>query len=295
VQANQKVPRDTVVASATVQRTPRVGVVLSNYQGGTDDYGKVKFTGLADPRPPAEELTDMQLRAMTRQAIDFGNHPTGGLKRIAGRNEAVVLLVNQDAEPAVVSTVIETLQQDVPGSRVTIVSKTPKRFSGTASIDPSSADSMRMPAPGVWSRRDIVYRVPKVILECDRLISIAPLKIENGRPSLAIDNYRAIAAPEGGEAGSADVVALDLFGFHPAEYVVLGGSHVLRNGTKVRHNLVLAGVVPAAVDAMGAAILGVKPQEVPILRMAGERGFGEPNLNLVWRLGNKVEEARLAL
>jgi hypothetical protein len=268
---------------------------LSSYQGGTDDYGKVKFAGLAEPRAPAAELTDAQLRAVTRQAIDFGNHPAGGLKRVTGRDDAVVLLVNRDADPVVASTVIEVLKQDAPGSRVTIVSDAANRFSGATTVDMSKADSLRMPAPGVWSRRDITYRVPKAILECDRLISIAPLRTENGRPSLAIDNYRMIAAAEGGDAGSPDVVAMDLFGFHPAEYVVLGGTHVFRNGSRVRHNLVLAGPIPAAVDAMGAAILGMKPEEVRVLQMAGKRGFGEPNLNLVWRLGNKVDEARVAL
>jgi hypothetical protein len=283
-----------VVAGATVQRTPRVGIVLSSYAGGTDDYGKVKFAGLAEPRPTREQLSGAQLGAITRRAIDFGNHPAGGLKRIIGRGETVVLLVNRDAESAVVSAVIDTLNQDAPGSRIAILSEDPKKFPGAESISISSAASMRMPAPGVWSRRDIVYRVPKTVLECDRLISIAPLKIENGRPSLSIDNYRAIASPEGGAAGSADVVAMDLFGFHPAEYVVLGGSQVIRNGSKVRHNLVLAGPLPAAVDAVGAAILGTKPEEVSVLQMAAKRGFGEPNLNLVWRLGNKVEEARVA-
>ena len=86
---------------------------------------------------------------------------------------------------------------------------------------------------------------------------------------------------------------MDLFGFHPAEFAVVGGTHVLRNGGKVRHNLVLAGPVPAAVDTVGAAILGLKPEEVAVLQMAAKRGFGEPNMNLVWRLGNKIEDARI--
>src|SRR5687767_2559384 len=158
MQANRRATRDTVVASATVQRTPRVGVVLSSYKGGTDDYGKAKFEGLAEPRPPREELTDAQLRAMTRRAIDFGNHPTGGLRRIVSRGEAVLLLVNRNAEPVVVSAVIEMLNEDAPGSRITVISDAPKTFAGVQSIDVTSAESMRMPAPGVWSRRDVEDR-----------------------------------------------------------------------------------------------------------------------------------------
>jgi hypothetical protein len=294
VQASQRTPRNTIVAGATVSRTPRVGIVLSSYQGGTDDYGKVKFDGLAEPRPPTEELSDAQVRAMTRRAIEFGNYPTGGLKRIIGRDDAVVLLVDRYAEPIVVSTVIEVVAENAPGSRISIVSEAPKRFSGAKLIDVSSADSIEMPAPGVWSRRDVIYRIPKAMIECDRLISIAPLKIENGRPSMTLDNYRALAPVGAGKNGSADVAAMDLFGFHPAEYAVLGGTHVLRNGSRVRHNLVLAGPIPSAVDAVGAAILGVKPEDSGVLQLAGKRGFGEPNLNLVWRLGNNIKDARLA-
>jgi hypothetical protein len=87
---------------------------------------------------------------------------------------------------------------------------------------------------------------------------------------------------------------MDLFGFHPAEYAGLGGTHALRNGRRVRHNLVLAGPIPSAVDAVGATILGLTPEEVGVLQMAAKRGFGEPNLNLVWRLGNEMKDARLA-
>lgn len=259
-----------------MQRTPRVGIVLSSYQGGTDDYGKVKFAGLAEPQPPSEPLTDNQIRAMARRAIEFGNYPAGGFKNIIGRNESVVLLVSRDAEAALVSAVKEAISEGAPGSRITTM---------------SHADPVEMPAPGTWSRRDITYRIPKAVLECDRLVSIAPLKVENGRPSLTFDNYRSLAQAD---TGSNDVVAMDLFGFHPAEFAVLGGTHVVRDGKKVRHNLVLAGPVPSAVDAVGAAILSLKPEDVVVLQMAGKRGFGEPNLNLVWRLGNEIKDARIA-
>jgi hypothetical protein len=90
-----------------------------------------------------------------------------------------------------------------------------------------------------------------------------------------------------------DITALDLFGFHPAEFAVVGGTQVLRDGSRVRHNLVLAGPIPAAVDAVGAAVLRVRPEQVSLLQLAGKRGFGEPNLDLIWTLGNEIEEARL--
>ena len=64
-----------MAAGATVQRTPRVAVVLSSHKGGGDHFGNAKFTGLEEPRPPADELSDVQLRALTRRALELGNHP----------------------------------------------------------------------------------------------------------------------------------------------------------------------------------------------------------------------------
>ena len=151
-----------------------------------------------------------------------------------------------------------------------------------------------MPAPGVWSRRDVSYRIPKAMLDCDRLISIAPLKIDKGRPSLTVDNYRTLLGTAQASDASPDITALDLFGFHPADYVVLGGTHVLRNGSRIRHNLVLAGAIATAADAVGAAVLNVNPEAVPHLQTANERGLGHAKLDGIWTLGNEIKDARIA-
>ena len=49
----------------------------------------------------------------------------------------------------------------------------------------------------------------------------------------------------------------------------------------------------AAVDTVGAAILKLKPEQLPLLQLAGKRGFGEPSLDAIWTMGNEIEDARL--
>jgi hypothetical protein len=293
MQAKQQSRRDTMVASATVQRTPRVGIVLSSYTGGGDHFGNAKFTGVPEPRPIDAELTDAQLRALTRRAMELGNHPNSSLRRIISRNDSVLLLVNRHTAPAVVSAVVEMLKESAEGIQITTLSDGGSKFSGASVVDVSGANALKMPAPGVWSRRDVEYRIPKAVLECDRLISIAPLQLDKDRPSLTIDNYRTLAATDDNSGKALDLAAMDLFGFHPAEYAVLGGSHVFRNGGRLHHNLVLAGAVPTSVDAVGAAILGLKPEAVSVIETANERGFGESNLDVIWTLGNEIEDARI--
>lgn len=289
MQAKPRPTRDTVVASASVQRVPRVSIVLSSYKGGGDHFGNATFKGVPEPRPASAELTDAQLRALTRRAVELGNHPNQGLRRVVGRDESVALLVSRYAELAVVSAVIELVKENASGARITIVTDAASRFSGAPVIDVAKAEAVKTPAPGVWSRRDVTYRIPKAILDCDRLITIAPLMIEKGRPSLSIDNYRCL---DRGDTTALDTSAADLYGFHPADYAVLGGAFVLRNGARVRHNLVVAGAVAAAVDTVGADILATKPQSVGLLKVAGER-FGVVEPDEIWTMGNEIEEARV--
>jgi hypothetical protein len=282
MQDQQKKSSDTRTAGASEDRTPRVGIILSSFKGGEDHFGGTKFAALPEPRPPGADLTPSQVREMTRRAMELGNTRRGGLERIVRRDEWTVLLVSREADPVVVAAVEEILRE----RGVAKVEKLVAQQAGQA-----GADAMQMPAPGVWSRRDVSYRVPKSLLHCDRVISIAPLRIERGRPMLTIDNYRG-AAETAPSAGSPDLIAADIFGFHAADYAVLGGTRLLREGKATRHNLVVAGPFAASVDAVGAAILGVKPAEVPLLTLANQRGYGETDLDVIWMRGNEIEEAR---
>jgi hypothetical protein len=62
---------DEVIATATQDTTPRVGIVLSSFKQGAEHDG-TKIEGLADPRPPDADLTSSQIDAMLRKAIDLG-------------------------------------------------------------------------------------------------------------------------------------------------------------------------------------------------------------------------------
>jgi hypothetical protein len=277
MQAQQRRSSDTMVAGATEANTPRVGIILSSFKGGEDHFGGTKFASLLEPRPVNAELTPAQVKDMTRRAIELGGQQRGSLERIIERDEWTVLLVSRHADPNVVAAVQELLKERGRAQKLTVIT-----------AEDAQAETMEMPAPGIWSKADILYRVPKSILHCDRLISVAPLRIEKGRPSLTIDNYRAaVKAPSGGP----DTVAIDAFCFHPADYAILGGTRVLKDGKSIRHNLVMACPLANALDAVGVAVLGLKPEQAPLLKMAEKRGFGDPTLDGIWMRGNEIEEA----
>jgi len=70
--------------------------------------------------------------------------------------------------------------------------------------------------------------------------------------------------------------------------VIAGEGHET-SGNPVEMNLVIAGTDPVAVDAVGAAVMGIPPEKVKQLRLAEERGLGTCHLERIDILGEPLE------
>jgi len=64
------------------------------------------------------------------------------------------------------------------------------------------------------------------------------------------------------------------------------------SGNPIEMNLVIAGIDPVAVDAVGAAVMGIEPTEVKHLVLAEKKGLGTSNLNKITILGENIEKVR---
>jgi uncharacterized protein (DUF362 family) len=64
------------------------------------------------------------------------------------------------------------------------------------------------------------------------------------------------------------------------------------SGNPVEMNLVIAGVDPVAVDAVGAAVMGIPPESIKHLRLAEERGLGICHLERIEILGEPIEKVK---
>jgi len=64
------------------------------------------------------------------------------------------------------------------------------------------------------------------------------------------------------------------------------------SGNPVEMNLVIAGTDPVAVDAVGAAVMGVSPTDVKHLLLAEKKGLGTCNLEGITVLGEPIENVR---
>jgi len=151
------------------------------------------------------------------------------------------------------------------------------------------------------------YTIAKVIAECDKLISIAPLKTDaRTGVALTFSNYLGIAPgakygfPKSDllKLGSLDEVMVDLHSYHPADFSILGGSFGVEGdgpagpgATPVHYNVLVAGPRPASVDAVAATLMGFKVEQLPYLALAENLGYGSPRLRDIWVRCSPVEQA----
>jgi hypothetical protein len=79
-----------VIAGATQDTTPRVGIVLSSFAGGTEHDGS-PLAGLASPRPVDADLSTEFVEAWVRKAIEIGSQRSGDLSQIVSSDDWVVI------------------------------------------------------------------------------------------------------------------------------------------------------------------------------------------------------------
>jgi uncharacterized protein (DUF362 family) len=73
--------------------------------------------------------------------------------------------------------------------------------------------------------------------------------------------------------------------------IIAGEGHET-SGNPVEMNLVIAGTDPVAVDTVGAAVMGISPENVKHLRLAEERGLGTCNPERIQVLGESIQRVR---
>ncbi len=318
-----------MLASATFDAVPRVGVVLSSLKEAEEHDG-TKLTGLAQPSPPDSSLSQEQMAAMLRKAVEFSarrlSRPArSGPRKLPESDEWVVFLAalspQSRADEALLFTMIEDYAKRGLGRRLTLAAdgEAPapwtERLKQLATAHPArrieyvdlSKDAwLQAPAPRrtfARSNPQGVYALAKTVLECDRLISIAPLATSPVTGiAAAVANYWALAprAVYGANRekllalGDAVDVLTDLYLHHPADFAVVGGAMHRDEKGAVRHNIVIAGANAVPVDTIAAAVMGFQADKLPLLDRLEARGFGVAHPDSIWTRGNELEEAKRA-
>lgn len=351
--------QDEVIATATQDLTPRVGIVLSSFAGGEEHDG-TKLQGLPDPRPVDAELDDKFIDVWVRKAIEMGSTRAAELRQMIEPEDWVVIKTNIAASSGgsgpkfipgsitdlrVVRAVIRYLGEHNCGARITLVEgseywqpaeRTGNSADGWSSdwggafgglsyrsmiqelskqfpkirfeiVDANFAPSSDLPGPGRSGAP--VYTIARILQQCDKLISIAPLQTDRRTGvALTFNNYAGFAPgskygfPKEGlwKLAAPEQVLIDLFNFHPADFCILGGPAGLegdapdgKERATVRYNLLVTGAKAVSVDAVAAALMGFDPETIPYLQLGEELGaYGTITVDYVWTRGDEIEKAR---
>jgi uncharacterized protein (DUF362 family) len=140
-------------------------------------------------------------------------------------------------------------------------------------------------------------KVAKTALE-SVLISVPKLKIHRlATVTLGIKNMMGALASKGSmhngrlNENIADLASLLRPSLTVIDGIIAGEGHET-SGNPVKMDLVIAGTDPVAVDAVGAAVMGIQPTEVEHLVLAERKGLGTCRLENIEVIGEPVEKVR---
>jgi len=139
-------------------------------------------------------------------------------------------------------------------------------------------------------------KIAKTALE-STIISVPKLKLHRiANVSLSLKNMMGAMTPKGSmhwhlSSNIADLASIIKTRIAVIDGIIAGEGHE-SSEDPVEMNLVVAGTDPVAVDAVGAAIMGVPPEDVKHLRFAVEKGLGISDLNQIKILGESIESVK---
>ena len=139
-------------------------------------------------------------------------------------------------------------------------------------------------------------KIAKTALE-STIISVPKLKPHRMTDvTLSIKNMMGVIAPKGSmhtrlNKNIVDLASVVKPNIAVVDGIVAGEGHET-SVNPVEMNLVIAGTDPVAVDAVGAAVMGINPKNVKHLRLAEKKGLGTCNLEQIEIIGESIESVK---
>jgi uncharacterized protein (DUF362 family) len=166
---------------------------------------------------------------------------------------------------------------------------------GVKLVDLNKDEFVEVSPPNPLSLKKV--RVAKTALE-STIISVPKLKPHReAMVTLSLKNMMGALATKGTmHVGSLSKNIVDLASILKPSIAVIDGiiageGHET-SGNPIEMDLVIAGTDPVAVDAVGAAVMGIEPTEVKHLVLAEKKGLGTSNLEEITILGEPIEKVK---
>jgi uncharacterized protein (DUF362 family) len=219
-------------------------------------------------------------------------HPSTGITTDSRVIEGIVRFLKQDDINAIIIGEGSGFADTFQAFMVAGVDKVAERWD-VGLVDLNKDEFIEVAPPNPLSLKKV--RVAKTALESS-IISVPKLKLHRiATVTLSLKNMMGALASKGFmHTGSLSENIVDLASIlRPSISVVDGiiaGEGHETSGNPVEMNLVIAGTDPVAVDAVGAAVMGIWPTDVKHLVLAEKQGLGTCNLEKVTVLGEPIEK-----
>jgi uncharacterized protein (DUF362 family) len=167
---------------------------------------------------------------------------------------------------------------------------------GVKLVDLNKDEFVEVQVPDALSLKSV--RVAKTALE-STIVSVPKLKPHRiATVTLSLKNMMGALASKGSmhrgtslSENIADLASLLKPSLAVIDGIIAGEGHET-SGDPVPMNLVIAGTDPVAVDAVGAAVMDIAPEDVKHLLMAEKKGLGTCQLASITVLGEPIEAVK---
>ncbi len=166
---------------------------------------------------------------------------------------------------------------------------------GVKLVDLNKDEFVEVNPPNPLSLKKV--RIAKTALE-STIISVPKLKPHRiATVTLSLKNMMGALASKGSmhkgrlSQKIADLASILKPSISVVDGIIAGEGHET-SGNPVEMNLVIAGTDPVAVDAVGAAVMGIPPTDVKHLLLAEKKGLGTCNLEEITVLGEPIEKVK---
>ncbi len=273
-------------------------------------FEKVVAAVAASPLPDLAVVEGANYYDAARKAVES----LGGMSRFVTKGSKIGLLINSPfdrpgtfAKPQIALAVV-TMCYEAGAAQIVSLEGAPRSYWRRATLSkeleeqvgsirgPGSSVSVRLPRGVKLKKAEIV----RDFLECDVLINIPVFKDHEGTRFTGVlknimgatagstNRYFHQGSGAGGYYRDIDFLSQCIADAHlmrkPTLCVGDGTESIVTNGPSgpgkmIKPRTVIAGTDGVAVDACGAALIGLRPEDIAMIRMAERNGIGSSRLD----------------
>lgn len=230
-------------------------------------------------------------RFLVKPNFVVAKHPSTGTTTDARVVEGVVKFLRNQGVKTVVVGEGSGFAETHEAFRLAGVDGVAERY-GVSLVDLNRDKLVEVEIPRALALKRV--RVAQTALNSS-IVSVPKLKLHSlTGVTLSLKNMIGAVSPKGSMHTNLDEKIVDLNSVIKPRLAVVdgivGGAGGELGSTPVKMSLVIAGVDPVAVDAVGAAVMGINPNRVRHIGLAEARGLGVGSLSKIRVLGQPVDE-----